>query len=162
MPNPQLFLRNNTYYLRIRDDQKDRRISLKTRNFDHANVILLFSRVMAKDIKINLDKIKNWTLEKDGQNFKMTTLDSDSDRESAHRTLVDMMLALQPEPAPATPEPTPAPAPASTVSISKALAEYKLFLSKSATAQKSQAMALSTLNGLVLALGEVRHVDVRT
>ena len=117
---------------------------------------------MAKDIKINLDKIKNWTLEKDGQNFKMTTLDSDSDRESAHRTLVDMMLALQPEPAPATPEPTPAPAPASTVSISKALAEYKLFLSKSATAQKSQAMALSTLNGLVLALGEVRHVDVRT
>ena len=154
MPNPQLLLRNNTYYLRIRDDQKDRRISLKTCDYDHAYVILLFSRVMAKDMKINLDKIKNWTLEKDGQNFKMTTLDSDADRESAHKTLVDMMLALQPELAK---EPTPAPvniqAPAS-VSISKALAEYKVFLAKSATVQKSQTMALSTLNGLVLALGE--------
>ena len=38
MSDPTLLLRNKTYYLRIRDVQKDRRISLKTSNFEHAYV----------------------------------------------------------------------------------------------------------------------------
>ena len=53
MPNSQLFLRNNTYYLRIRDDQKDRRISLKTRNFEHANVLFVMRHYFIRMSSIN-------------------------------------------------------------------------------------------------------------
>ena len=153
MSNPTLLLRNKTYYLRIRDDQKDRRISLKTSNFEHANVVLLFSRLMTKNMKINLNDIKGWTLESDGNKFKMTTEDNDPDRASAHKVLVDMMLSLEP-PSPATTSNAEATQiPASIITVSKALAEYKFYLAKSTSVIKSQRMAESVLNGLVVALG---------
>ena len=148
-PAPQLYQsKHGVFYLRIRDQFSERRMSLKTCDIEHAYTILLLCRAMIKNMKINFDNIQKWTLKTDGENIEIKTEDNDADRASARAALVDFISAGYGKAS------TPAEIKLlSTVTIATALSEYKTFLSKSATALKTQKMGESVLNGLVNNLG---------
>lgn len=145
--------RHGIYYLRLQINGLDRRWSLGTRDQNQA---LIESHKLGATIaqmkfnQLNLDKIKDWTLESDGQNIKVTTQDNDADRKSATEALLALVQAqtLKSKLAPSKPEPTQP-----TISISNALIEYTTYINKTNTVEKSQRMALSAINNLEKLLG---------
>ena len=68
------------YYLRSQRDGINRRISLKTSNLAEAQLAAAIMRATLSCMKIDPQKIKDWALETDGQNIKITTQDNDADR----------------------------------------------------------------------------------
>ena len=148
-PTPHLYKSTHgVFYLRIRDKFRERRMSLKTCDIEHAHTILLLCRAMIKNMKINFDNIQKWTLKTDGQNIEIQTENNDADRESAKQALVEFIKAGYGKASAAKEKKLLA-----TVSIAAAMNEYIPFVARSNTALKTQKMGESVLNGLVKDLG---------
>ena len=136
------------YYLRLRDESGDRKISLQTRDLNSAKIALSLSQFEQSTMLIDPKKIKAWTLKKsvDGA-IEIQTENNDADRASALKA-VELMASSLP-----TRSELQAQNNLKSISLGEAVAEYKIFLSKSTIAVKSQKMAHRTLFDLVKNLG---------
>ena len=74
---------NGTYYLRIQRNGVNRRISLKTSDFRQAQFAAHILHATLSSMKIDPTKIKEWTLEVDGDKLKISTDNTPEDRASA-------------------------------------------------------------------------------
>ena len=140
---------NGYFYLRSQRDGKDRRISLKTKDLATAKLAAAIMHVTLTCMTINPNKIKDWTLESDGQNIKITTENNDADRASAleavkviaarhtqendsYHSVIQNKL---------------------TITLGEAIAEYKPSLAKTDIPLKTQRMTKSVLADLVERVG---------
>ena len=136
------------YYLRLRDESGDRKISLQTRDLNSAKIALSLSQFEQSTMLIDPKKIKAWTLKKSADgSVEISTENNDSDRASAIRA-VELMAQSLP-----TREELHTSKKLNTITLGGAVAEYKIFLSKSTIAVKSQKMAHTTLADLIKNLG---------
>ena len=150
----QLYInRHGTYCLRLRADGRDRKISLHTNDLNSARIAQNFSNFELSNMKIDPNKIKEWTLETraDGT-FKIETENTNEDRASAIAA-VEILAQSLPSRAELKKQKEQELKPERTISLRLAVAEYLIFLSKSEIALKSQRMAESTLNNLIRVLG---------
>ncbi len=137
------------YFLRIQRNGKDRRISLKTSDFDQAQFAAQILHATLSNMKIDPNKIKDWTLETtDGGNIKIKTENNDEDRASA---LEAVKIIVDGRQAKDTYKSTIQSR--LTKTLGEAILEYTPFLEKSDTALKTKRMAESTLSDLAKRLG---------
>lgn len=145
--------RHGIYYLRLQINGLDKRWSLGTRDLNQALIEshkLSATILQMKINQINLDKVKTWTLESDGQSIKVKTEDNDADRKSATEALVALVQAQSTKSQQAIAQNKSI---NPTVSLSHALIEYTTYITKTNTAEKSQRMALSAIHHLTNLLG---------
>ena len=88
LPHYLTVSRHGIFYLRVTRKGKEYRCSLKTRDPNVARAAAYRFGATIGSMKIDTTKIKNWTLETDGNNLKVTTEDSDSDRQGAIEALL--------------------------------------------------------------------------
>ncbi len=149
-----LVIRNGTYYLRITIDKKEHRKSLRTKDPEKARLASCHFAVTLAEMKyskLDLDAIKTWTLETNGQGFKLSTDDTEADRASANLAL-ETLLKNQAS----TTQTQTAAEPTHqlvTKTLGEAVIEYKAHLATTKTAEKSKVMAMSVIMQLVKNLG---------
>ena len=139
---------SGNYSLRIQRNGKDRKISLKTKDLATAKLAAAIAHATLSLMKIDPTKIKDWTLETDGQNIKITTENTDEDCASALEA-VKIIAASQSQ----QDNYQSVIQNRHTITMGEALAEYYLVLEKSTIAEKTKAMTRSTLAALVKKLG---------
>lgn len=150
--------RNGNFYLRDQRNNSDRRISLHTKDPEKAKLAAHYFAVTLAEMKISnidLNAIKSWTLETNDQGFKLSTDNTPEDRESAIIALETLTKnqALAAQHSNQTQIESPPLKKLVTKTLGEAVIEYKLFISTTKTVEKSQAMALSAVTGLVKVLG---------
>ena len=132
--------KHGIFYLRIRDQFGERRVSIHTKDLNQAKIALNLSQFEQSKMLIDPKKIKEWTLKKSADGaIEIATEDNDSDRASAIRAVELMAQSL-----PTREELHPSKK-LNTITLGDAVTEYKIFLSKSTIAVKSQKMAHTTL-----------------
>lgn len=142
------------YHLRIQRNGINRRISLKTRNLAEAELASAIMRATLSAMTIDTNKIKSWTLATNANTGEITlkTDGTDADNASAERVAEKFANAyIVGNRSNYTDLDTPKVA--LTLTISEALSEYYQVLEKSTIADKTKAMARSTLAALSLRLG---------
>lgn len=165
--------RHGVFYLRIQKFGQDKRISLQTKDLSAA-AIAAYS-LGAIIAKMNIKKIKSWTLKTSNTGFEITTDGTQQDSENAIRALEvidysgqrvsDETLAALPQTIKlAMQQVAPVASAASSslrpVLLRDAIDEYKPFLAKSKLAEKSKKMALSTITDLCSKLGADFHMGL--
>lgn len=140
---------NGYYYLRLQRDGKDRRLSLKTRDLTQAQIAVNFLHATLCGMKTNLENIKGWTVELEGDKLKIQTEDNAEDRASALeavKILAEARSSRQDSYKSVIQSRV-------TKTLGEAMLEYLPVLAKSNTAVKTQRMAESTLTDLSKRLG---------
>ncbi len=141
---------SGNYFLRIQRSGKDRRISLKTKNLSEAKLAALIMRATLSSMQIDPNKIKNWTLETDGQNIKISTDNTPEDRASALEAVKIIAQTRQNHEADSYHSTIQN---RHTITLGEALIEYHEVLAKHTIAEKTKVMARSSLAQMVAKLG---------
>lgn len=141
--------RHGIYYLRIQRNGVDRRVSLRTR--DPQTAQLAAYSLGATIARMDTKKTKGWTLEFEGK--KISTDGTDQDHKNALEALAVLVMAragIEDKSQPAAVQSTPT---LKIICLRDAITEYRPFLDKSKQADKSKKMAISTVNDLSAKLG---------